>query len=78
MSAGTKRLLVFYGMTAAVILTLPLVVLALDKLTGGMVGKAYDSTIGAAQSALVAPPATSGVTTASLTEGELGARLVVV
>jgi hypothetical protein len=70
-----KNILYFYLAVAAVAVTLPVVVTLADRVSGGMFSKLYDATIGAAGSA-VAGIGRGATTTASLTAGETGARLV--
>jgi hypothetical protein len=82
---GFKKLAIFYGLTAAVILSLPVAVALVDRLTGGAFGRLYDSTIGAVTAAAQAPAAPGGATTSmvsasgvdlGLTAGASGAALV--
>jgi hypothetical protein len=74
-----KDLAIWYGSIALVVVTLPIVFTALDKISGGAVGSIYDATIGEAGrrvSAIGGAPVTAE-TGIQLT-GETGATLVAI
>lgn len=66
-----KNIGYFYLAVAAVVVSLPILITLVDRVSGGAFGKLYDATVGAAGSAVAGIG--SGPT---LVAGETGARLV--
>jgi hypothetical protein len=72
-----KKLAIFYGSIALVVLSLPIVMAAANRITGGAVGNAIDAVVGGGVGAVSGGGATAAPAPGAV-EGPTGARLLVI